>query len=146
VFVELRYELPAPLSDVAGAAGTYVVNGLPASVWNRGQALWVMSSVELHGALPPSRVSAKVTSSGRTVRGTVADTFAHPVQRAKVSLQRFTGRGWRKVASTRTNARGVYILRGISRRSRYRTVAALGATGAVRSTVVVAGPRKRTRA
>jgi hypothetical protein len=142
VFVQLRFEVPDPVSDDAGTAGKYVVNGLLASVWNRGQALWTMSALELHGALPPSRVSAKAVAGGRTVRGVVADAFTHPVGRAKVVLQRFTGGGWRKVASTRTNAGGVYIIRGITTRGRYRAVATLGAA-AVRSAAVLAGAGTR---
>jgi hypothetical protein len=58
VFAQLRFEFPDPVSDDAGAAGKYVVNGLLASVWNRGRALWTMTAVELHGALPPARVTA----------------------------------------------------------------------------------------
>jgi len=146
VFALLRYELPDPVSDDAGAAGSYVVNGLPASVWNRGQALWAMTSLELHGTLPPTRVSARVAPDGRVVRGTVGDAFRHPVVRARVALQRLTGSAWRTVASTRTDKHGVYALRGIATRGRYRTVATLG-SAAVRSSSVVAGPMtSRTKA
>jgi hypothetical protein len=138
VFAQLRFDFPLPATESAGAAGLYTVNGLPASVWNRGQALWAMTGVELHGALPPARVSANVSAAGVAVRGVVADVFKHPVARARVALQRFSGGSWRRVASTRTNVSGVYALRGIAPRGRYRAVPSVG-SASVRSAPVVAG-------
>ena len=144
VFALLHLDLPDPLSDDAGGAGTFLVNGLLPSVWNRGQAFWVLTGLELHGALPPTRVSAVVVADGRTVLGTVADAFQHPVVRASVALQRASGAGWHTVATTKTNSQGRYVLRGIARRGRYRAVATLGAA-AVRSSAIVAGPIARAK-
>jgi hypothetical protein len=143
IFALLHLDIPTA-SENAGAAGTFVVNGIPLSLWNRGQALWVITGLELHGALPPTRVSARVAPDGRIVRGIVADAFRHPVVRAKVALQRESGGAWRTVASTRTDIHGAYVLRGISTRGRYRTVATLG-TAAVRSNAVLAGPVSRAK-
>lgn len=143
VFAVLRFELPQPLTDDAGAAGTFLVRGLPASIWNRGQAFWVLTGVELRGPLPPTRVSALVAGGGRVVRGQVTDAFRHPVPRARVRLERSVGSAWRTVASTRSGPNGVYTLRGITTRGRYRSVATSG-RAAVRSSAVVAGPESRT--
>jgi hypothetical protein len=144
IFALLHLDIATPASENAGAAGTFLVNGIPLSLWNRGQALWVITGLELHGALPPTRVSARVAPDGRVVRGIVADAFRHPVVRARVALQRESGGTWRTVASTRTDIHGAYVLRGISTRGRYRTVATLG-TAAVRSNAVLAGPVSRAK-
>ena len=130
-------------SDDAGAAGTYFVKGVPASIWNRGQAFWVLTGIELRGPLPPTRVSAEVAGGGRVVRGQVTDAFRHPVPRAQVRLQRRAGSAWRTVASTRSGPNGAYVLRGIATRGRYRSVATAG-SAAVRSSAIVAGPEART--
>jgi hypothetical protein len=139
VFALLHLDIATPASESAGTAGTFLVNGVPLSLWNRGQALWVITALELHGALPPTRVSARVAPDGRVVRGIVADAFRHPVVRARVVLQRQTGSAWHPVASTKTNVHGAYVLRGIATRGRYRTVATLG-SAAVRSAPLLAGP------
>ena len=143
VFAVLRFELPQPVSDDAGAAGTFLVKGLPASVWNRGQAFWALTGVELRGPLPPTRVSARVVGGGSVVRGQVTDTFGHPVPRARVRLERRVGSAWRTVASTRSGPNGAYTHRGIVTRGRYRSVASSG-SAAVRSSAVLAGPETRT--
>lgn len=140
VFGQLRLEAPEPATDDAGGAGSYVVNDgapVPASLWNRGQAIWAISNVRLLGALPPTRVSARTVSGGRVVRGEVADAFRHPVVGARISLQRFAG-AWRTVTSTRVNARGQYAVRGVATRGRYRVVAAVESSTAA-SRPLVAG-------
>jgi hypothetical protein len=144
VFALLHLDIATPASESAGAAGTFLVNGIPLSLWNRGQALWVITGLELHGALPPTRVSARVAPDGRIVRGIVADAFRHPVVRARVVLQRQAGAAWLPVASTKTNVRGAYVLRGIVTRGRYRIVASLGSS-AVRSPALLAGPVGRAK-
>ena len=130
----LRLELRGPPGDAAGQWGTYIVGTLPASLWNRGQAFWALASTELHGNLPPTRVVAR--AGGGTIRGTVGDAFRHPVVGATVTIERRAGSSWRAVTSTRTNARGAYVARGVAR-GRYRAVARVG-TLVVRSASVVA--------
>ncbi len=127
LYALLRFELLEPATDDAGDQGRYVVKGsLPASIWNRGQAFWALTAVRLEGNLAPTRVAARVAPNGQAVRGTVADAFRHPIIGARVVLERETGAGWTRVASARTNSRGAYSVRGISRPGRYRAVAAVG--------------------
>ena len=136
VHAVLRLELRGPPGDGAGEWGTYAVGGLPASLWNRGRAFWVLASTQLHGNLPPTRVSAR--STGRTISGTVGDAYRHPVIGAPVVLERRSGGSWRRVTSTRTNAQGAYVVRGVAR-GRYRVVARVGTLAAASASVVAAG-------
>jgi hypothetical protein len=116
-----RFLLADPSTDSAGQWGSYLVNGvdLP-SVWNRGQAFWALSGVSLVGNLPPTRVD--LSASGRTVRGTVADAFRHPVVGLPVSVQRQVGGSWRQVTKARTNAKGSFVIR-VGPKGDYRAVA-----------------------
>jgi hypothetical protein len=139
LYALLRFELLEPASDDAGRDGRYLVKGIPASIWNRGQAFWSITSVRLEGNLAPAGVSARAAAGGRAIRGRVSDSFRHPVVGAPVRLERETGAGWRAVASTTTDGRGAYVLGGISKRGRYRVAATLGSARA-RSRAIVAGP------
>jgi hypothetical protein len=130
------FAIVQPPSADAGAGKTYLVNGVAASFWNRGQALRALTGARVEGSLPPTRVSA--AARGRVVTGTVADAFRHPVVGARVSLQRLVGSSWRAIASTKTDGRGDYVIRGISRRGRYRVVASVGGAAA-RSVDIRAG-------
>jgi hypothetical protein len=119
-FAIARFQLTDPATDSAGEWGSYLVGGfdLP-SVWNRGQALWAMSGVRLRGNLPPTRVS--LAAAGRVLHGSVADAFRHPVLGVPVSLERRIGGSWRPLASTRSDARGLFSIR--VGRGTYRAVA-----------------------
>jgi hypothetical protein len=139
LFALLHLDVLDPPSD-AGRDGTYVVEGIPASIWNRGQALRALTGVRVEGSLAPTRVSRTVSNRGRVIRGLVADAFRHPVVRALVGLERLVGSSWQTVAKTRTNRRGAYTVRGIAKRARYRVVAVLDGNSA-RSVAVVAGRR-----
>ncbi len=120
--------LTSPTASSAGAAGEYLVLGsVPASTWNRGQALRAMTGVHVEGNLPPTRISAAATSGGRVVHGILADAFRHPVIRTPVTLESLRAGSWRKVTSTRTDFTGAYSIR-IGRRAQYRVVAGLGKT------------------
>jgi hypothetical protein len=135
----VRFEVRGAAGDSAGDAGTYVVQGwIPASLWNRGQAFWALSGVRLEGNLPPTRVSARATGGGRVVRGGVLDAFRHPLVGIRVALERLSGGGWERVATTRTDRTGAFTVRGVARRGRYRAVAAIGSVAA-RSPAVAAG-------
>ena len=137
LFALLRFELLEPATDDDGAAGTFMVDGVRASLWNRGQAFWALTSPRLEGTLPPTRVIARAVGGGEIVRGQVADAFRHPVVGARVLLQRAQG-GWRTVKTTRTSGTGTYAIRGVAPRGRYRAVAKVGATAAW-SAPIVAG-------
>lgn len=120
-FAVARFELTDPATDSAGEFGSYLVNGLDLpSVWNRGQALWAVSGIDLIGNLPPTRVS--LADSGHILRGMVADAFRHPVLRVPVSIQRKIGDSWRPLATTKTDARGLFSVR-IAAHGAYRAVA-----------------------
>ena len=118
----VRFDLTAPKSDSAGAAGDYVVAGLDVpSIWNRGQAYCAMTGVRVAGNLPPSQVSLAV--GGRHVlRGSVSDSFRDPVVRVPVALERRVGSSWRRLTRTKTNRKGKFAIR-IGRRGAYRAVA-----------------------
>jgi hypothetical protein len=105
------------------------------ATWHRQTSGRALRGIRLEGSLPPARVRAR--GSARRVAGTVRDSFGHPVAAASVALQRRVGRAWRRVASTRTTARGSYAIR-TGRRGRYRAVATLAGSSA-RSGVVLAG-------
>lgn len=138
VLALIRFEAVDPESEVSGEAGRYVVNGsVPVSTWNRGQAFWSITGVRVEGSLPPTRISAQAAPGVKTVRGTVADAFRHPVAGARVQLQRNVGGGWARIASTRTDAAGRYRIRGVAH-GRYRAVATLAGVS-VQSRPVLAG-------
>ena len=137
----VRLELRGPAGDSAGPAGTYLVKGsLPASLWNRGQAFWVLAGVRLEGNLAPTRVVARAARGG-AIRGSVADAFRHPVVGARVAVERLAGGAWRRVSSTRTSPTGKFAVAGVSP-GRYRVAASVGASTA-RSAPVVVGRGRR---
>ncbi len=120
-FSIVRFELIDPGTDSTGEWGSYLVGGLELpSIWNRGQAFWALFGIRLLGNLPPTRVS--LTASGHILRGMVADAFRHPVLRVPVSIQRKIGDSWRPLASTKTDARGLFSIR-VSRHGAYRAIA-----------------------
>jgi hypothetical protein len=113
----IRFLLLRPESD------EYFVKGsILASSWNRGQALLAMSRVRLEGNLPPSIVSIR-TRRKRVVAGFVVDFHRHAVVGIPVTLERRTGRGWRRIANRRTNALGGYAFK--VKPGRYRVRATL---------------------
>jgi hypothetical protein len=116
----------------------YVVRGLiTASIWNRGQALFALNRIELHGNLAPKVVGVRAVERGRRVRGKVIDRFLDPVLGARVELQRQDGARWTRVARGKTNLRGFYSLRA-GRRGAYRVVVNLAGFKA-ESRALVAG-------
>lgn len=99
----VRFLLTRPESN------EYFVNGsILASSWNRGQALVAMSRVKLEGNLPPTLVSIRPRKRGRVVAGFSLDFLRHPVVGIPVTLERRSGRGWRRVATARTSRFGGY--------------------------------------
>jgi hypothetical protein len=117
----VRFELTDPATDSAGEFGSYLVGGLDLpSIWNRGQALWAVSGIDLVGNLPPTRVS--LADSGHVLRGMVADAFRHPVLRVPVSIQRKIGNSWRPLATTKTDGKGLFSVR-VAAHGAYRAVA-----------------------
>jgi len=117
----VRFQLVQPAAESAGDAGTFVVNGTEtASHWNRGQAFWALSGVRLVGNLPPTRIT--LVRAGRALRGTVADTFRHPVLRVPVAVERRLGASWRVVTRVKTNERGEFTVK-TGGRGVYRAVA-----------------------
>jgi hypothetical protein len=118
-----RFFAKEPFTDTTGGvAGSYVVNGVLASTWNREQITSALQGVSLDGSLPPARVTARAT--GRAVRGTVTDAFLHPVAGATATLERRTRAGWRPSGHARTSATGAFALRA-AKRGTYRVSAAL---------------------
>lgn len=132
LLVLVNFVAPEPAMEDAGAQGQYQVNSLPASLWNRGQMIRALSGVRVEGNLPPTRVT--ISAAGSRLRGTVGDAFRHPLVGARVSVERLAG-GWRKAATTRTDARGEYAVR-VGRRGRYRAVVTLGKTTAISPTAL----------
>jgi hypothetical protein len=103
----------------------FLVHGtIAASSWNRGQALVAMSRVRLEGNLPPALVSIRSRKGGRIAAGFVLDFLRHSVVGIPVTLERRTGRGWRRVATVRTSRIGGYSFR--VRPGTYRARATLG--------------------
>ena len=120
-FSIVRFQLTEPAGSSAGTAGSYLVNGTETvSYWNRGEAFWAISGVRLLGNLPPTRIDLE--RAGRVLRGTVADTFRHPVLRVPVAVQRRLGASWRVATRVKTNERGEFVAR-TSGRGVYRAVA-----------------------
>jgi hypothetical protein len=114
----VRYLLPRPESDAFMVKGSVV-----ASSWNRGQALLAMSRVRLEGNLPPSLVTARARGKGR-LAGFVVDLHRHAVVGATAVLERRSGSGWRRLASTRTTGLGGYAFK--VRSGSYRVRGTLG--------------------
>lgn len=113
----------------------YFVNGsILASSWNRGQALVAMSRVKLEGNLSPALVSIRPRRGGRVVSGFVLDFLRHAVVGVPVTLERRSGRGWRRVATTRTSRLGGYSFRAVP--GTYRARATLGTRFAATSRAV----------
>jgi hypothetical protein len=111
--VVAHFEALEPPSDL------FVVNGVTASTWNRGQVLVALAGLRLQGNLPPKTVAARPYKRGRLVRGKVVDRFLDAVLGAPVSLERLSGGSWSRVGSTKTNQRGFYAVRA-KRRGTYR--------------------------
>jgi hypothetical protein len=115
----VRFLLTRPESN------NYYVNGsILASSWNRGQALVAMSRVKLEGNLPPALVSIRPRKGGRVVGGFVLDFLRHAVVGIPVTLERRTGRGWRRIATVRTSRIGGYSFKVAP--GTYRARATLG--------------------
>jgi hypothetical protein len=120
------FHLPDPPADQT-SAGTLTVQGEPASTWNRTQARKSLAGVYVEGSLPPARVNAR--RAGRRVKGTVRDSFGHPVNGATVTLQRRVGGRWRKAGTHTSSGRGAFTLSG-ARSGAHRVVATLSGTTA----------------
>jgi Carboxypeptidase regulatory-like domain len=120
------FHLPDPAADQS-SAGTLTVEGQPASTWNRAQARNALAGVYVEGSLPPARVNAR--RAGSRVKGTVRDSFGHPVSGAEVTLERRAGGGWRKAGTGTSSGRGAFNLSAV-RSGAYRVVAALAGTRA----------------
>lgn len=120
------FDLQDPPSD-SNSDGDLTVNGIRASEWNRAQTEAALDGVFVEGSLPPSRVRAK--RSGGKVRGTITDSYGHPVSESPVVVQRRAGGRWRAVAKGTTSARGTFALR-VGRRGPHRVVATLAGTTA----------------
>jgi len=131
VFAIVRFALMQPPSD------DYRVDGavLPTS-WNRGQAFIALAGVRVEGNFAPALVSIRSSRAPRIVRGLVLDSFRHRILGAPVRLERRVGSSWRRVASSRTTARGAYAFRAAVR-GRYRVTASVGASSASSKSVGV---------
>lgn len=110
-----------------GNALECTVRGTPVETWHRETARAAIRQVRLEGNLPPARVTARVR--GRTITGSVADGFGHPVAGVTVRHERRVGRRWRAAGSGRTSASGIYSLRP-RRAGTYRVVASLAGVSA----------------
>lgn len=123
----VRFMLTRPESNA------YFVNGsILASSWNRGQAFVAMARVRLEGNLPPTLVSIRPRSRGR-VAGFALDFVRHAVVGIPVTLERRTGRGWRRVATVRTSRLGGYSFK--VKPGSYRARASLGTRFSATSSV-----------
>jgi hypothetical protein len=120
----VRFLLLRPESDEY-----YVKGSILASSWNRGQALLAMSRVRLEGNLPPSFVSIRRRKG--VVAGFVVDFHRHAVVGIPVTLERRSGRGWRRIANRKTTAIGGYAFK--VRPGSYRVRATLAGRFSARS-------------
>jgi len=100
----VRFLLLRPESD-----DYYVKGSVMGSSWNRGQALLAMSRVRLEGNLPPSIVS--IRARRKRVIGFVVDFQHHAVVGVPTALERRTGRGWHRIATTKTTPLGGYVFK-----------------------------------
>lgn len=115
----VRFLLTRPESN-----SFFVNESILASSWNRGQALVAMSRVKLEGNLPPALVSIRPRKGGRVVGGFALDFLRHAVVGIPVTLERRTGRGWRRIATARTSRFGGYSFK--VKPGSYRVRATLG--------------------
>ena len=113
----IRFVLERPETDAF-----YVKGSILASSWNRGQALLAMSRVRLEGNLPPSLVTVRPRRKG-VLGGFVVDFHRHAVVGIPAVLERRSGSGWRRVASTKTSRLGGYTFK--ARAGSYRVRATL---------------------
>jgi len=88
-FVVVRFLIREPASDryVVGNAAT------PGPVWNLQQMQVALAGVQMVGSLPPAQFTATVRRVSSTccravTRGSVTDSFGHPVAGARVTLFR----------------------------------------------------------
>ena len=114
----VTFEASDPAVDSDPGLGSFTVNGMRASAWNRRQAQAAMRNVTVVGNLPPRNVNAR--ARGRRATGKVADRFGHPVAEIKVALLR----GSTRVASGTTSSRGTFSL-SAPRGGSYRVLATL---------------------
>jgi hypothetical protein len=114
----VSFEASDPAVDSDPGLGTFTVNGMPASAWNRRQAQASMRNVTVVGNLQPRRVPAK--ARGLQASGKVVDAFGHPVAEIPVVLLR----GSKKVAKGVTSTRGTFGL-SAPRGGKYRVLASL---------------------
>jgi hypothetical protein len=101
----VRFLLLRPETDAY-----YVKGSVLASSWNRGQALLAMSRVRLEGNLAPSAVTIRPRGKRRVI-GSVVDYHRHAVVSVPVALERRSGRGWRRIATSRTSRFGGYVFK-----------------------------------
>lgn len=115
--------------DAGGAAGRYVINGTAPTAWNRQKVLESINRVRIEGPLPIARLTAG--AAGRRVTGTARDCHSRPSIGTPVTLQRRTGRTWRRVGTARVAANGSFSLRARTAGT-YRVVAAPRTSRAIR--------------
>lgn len=111
-------EASDPSVDSDPGLGTFTVNGMAASAWNRRQALATARNAYLEGNLPPRRV--KANAKGGRVTGKVLDGFGHPVADVPLALLR----GAKKVAKGTSSPRGTFSLKAPAGGT-YRVLASL---------------------
>ena len=124
----VSFEASDPAVDSDPGLGTFTVNGMPASAWNRRQAQAAMRNVTVVGNLPPRKVKAK--GRGLQAAGQVVDAFGHPVAEIKVALLR----GSKKVATGLTTTRGKFAL-SAPKGGKYRVLATLSGAKARSATL-----------
>ena len=116
----VHYTTPTPATD------TNLVDGILASTWNRGQILQALSLVRVQGNLTPKTISIRLDPRRGQLFGKVVDPFFNPLVGVPVVVQRWNGRGWRKVSVTHTKPDGTYRVAAAG--GRMRTVVVNGST------------------
>ena len=128
----IHFAALTPSGDSAGGAmgyGDYLIEGAPPTSWNREQLLSAIFKVRVDGNLPAKRITA--ARRPNQIAGTVTDCNRHPLAGQGVVLERRSGSAWKRVASGKTSATGVYFLRqGGS--GTYRVVAGVARSAPVR--------------
>ena len=119
----VTFEASDPAVDSDPGLGTFTVNGMAASAWNRRQAQAAMRNITVVGNLPPRRVNAK--ARGRRAAGKVLDGFGHPVAEITVSLLR----GSKRVALGTATTKGTFSL-SARKAGTYRVLASLSGVNA----------------
>jgi hypothetical protein len=123
VFARVRLHVFGARAGSRTATSAFLLNGVQALAWNKRALDQTIQALTLEGALPPARISLRVRRGVLT--GAVRDVNDHPVAGARVALQRKLGTRWTVALTSRTDARGGFVLRRPGTPGLYRVSSSL---------------------